>query len=240
VKSVARMLLLPSLLVVVAGCAHRGPYEEAHDPLEPVNRVVYRFNDKLDRYVLKPVAQRYRDYVPVPVRKGVRNFFSNLGEPLTLVNNVLQAKPQAAASDFMRFTFNSVFGLAGVFDVASGWGLPRHHEDFGQTFAVWGFGEGWYLVLPLLGPSNVRDAVGLPFNWQLDPALYTGTRTRYSALVLRTISVRADLLSASRILDTAALDPYVSIREAYRQKRWSDEYDGNPPEPDFFDEELSD
>lgn len=227
-------------LVLLGGCAHRSPYKPANDPLEPVNRVVYKFNDKLDKYLLKPVAEGYKKAVPDPLRSGVRNFFSNLGEPLTLVNNVLQGRPAYAASDFMRFGFNSIFGVAGVFDVATGWGLPKHEEDFGQTFAVWGFGEGWYLVLPLLGPSNVRDAIGLPFNWQWDPLLFTERQLRYSAIGLRTVGTRADLLTATKVLDAAALDPYVSVREAYRQKRWSLEYDGEPPEPDFFDEELTD
>ncbi len=236
----AKPVLLLLAVLTLQGCAHRGPYEEASDPLEPINRMVYTFNDKLDKYVLKPVAQRYQAHVPVVVRTGVRNFFSNLGEPLTIVNDVLQAKPAAAASDFMRFTFNTVFGVAGLFDVATGWDLPKHKEDFGQTFAVWGIGEGWYLVLPLLGPSNVRDTAGLPFNWQWDPVLYTERAVKYSASGLRVVSQRADLLTASKVLDAATLDPYISVREAYRQKRWSDQHDGEPPEPDFFDEELTD
>ena len=230
--------LVICLSIAATGCAHRPPYEEASDPLEPVNRVVYKFNDSLDRNILKPVAQGYQRFVPSPVRTGVRNFFSNLGEPLTIVNNLLQAKPETALSDIMRFSFNTTFGVAGLMDVASDWELPRHEEDFGQTLAHWGVGSGWYIVLPVLGPSNVRDTLTLPLNIRLDPVFYTTTVTKYSALAVRGVSLRADLLSATKVLDAAALDPYVSVREAYRQVRWNKVHDGDPPEPDFFDEEL--
>lgn len=224
---------------LLTGCAHRAPYEDASDPLEPVNRVVYRFNDTLDRNILKPVAKRYQRYIPPQVRTGVRNFFANLGEPLTIINNLLQGKPKAMVSDIMRFSFNSTFGIVGLFDVATGWELPRHQEDFGQTLATWGVGGGWYVVLPLLGPSNVRDTFSLPLNWQFDPVLYVRPIVPRSATVtLRVVNLRAGLLNATQVLDTAALDPYISVREAYRQVRWNKIYDGNPPEPDFFDEEL--
>jgi len=224
---------------LLTGCAHVAPYEDAVDPLEPVNRAVYRFNDTLDRHVLKPVAKGYKHYIPPPVRSGVRNFFANLGEPLTIVNDLLQGKPHNMMSDIMRFSFNSTFGIAGLFDVATDWELPRHKEDFGQTLATWGVGGGWYLMLPFLGPSNVRDTLTLPFNWQFDPALYVRPFVpRISVSGVRIVSLRAGLLNASEVLDTSALDPYVSVREAYRQVRWNNIYDGNPPEPDFFDEEL--
>ncbi|MGD2075350.1 MAG: VacJ family lipoprotein [Gammaproteobacteria bacterium] len=224
------------------GCATRSPYEEASDPLEPVNRAIYRFNDTFDRYLLKPVAERYQEYVPAPARTGVRNFYNNLQEPVTIVNQVLQGKPALALSDTMRFGFNTVFGVFGLVDVSTGWGLEHHTEDFGQTFGVWGFGEGWYLMLPFLGPSTVRDAAGLPLEfrmglWQF-ASEYTnawGTVGYYSLLL---VSRRADLLSASQVLDTAALDAYLQVRAAYRQRRWYDIYDGEPPEPDFFDDEL--
>lgn len=227
------------LAVSFAGCATRSPYKEASDPLEPVNRVVYEFNDTLDRWVLKPVAEGYEKVVPGVARTGVRNFFSNLTEPLTIVNDVLQGKGRKTANDAMRLGFNTTFGVFGLLDVASDWGLPRRSEDFGQTFATWGFGEGWYLVLPLLGPSNVRDGLGLIPQWSLEPIRYVDDEyTRYGLYTLQTISARADLLSASKVLDTAALDPYLQVREAYRQKRWSEIHDGRPPEPDFLDEEL--
>ena len=232
------------LIVVLAGCAVRPPEKEANDPLEPMNRVIYKFNDALDRAVLKPVSQGYQDYIPSPVRTGVRNFFFNIYEPITIVNNVLQGKPGQAAGDTMRLIFNTTFGVFGLFDVATGWGLEPHSEDFGQTFGVWGFGEGWYLVLPLLGPSTARDAagLGLQFFYDLDPMLHliTQDKPRYGAFALFFISERAELLSASEVLDTAAVDEYLQVREAFRQQRWNDIHDGNPPEPDFFDQELFD
>ena len=230
------------LIVVSAGCAVRPPEQEASDPLEPLNRVIYKFNDALDRAVLKPVAEGYQEYIPSPVRTGVRNFFFNIYEPVTIVNNVLQGKPGHAAGDTMRLIFNTTFGVFGLFDVATGWGLEPHSEDFGQTFGVWGFGEGWYLVLPLLGPSTARDAagLGLQFVYDLDPVLHliTQDKPRYGAFALFFISKRAELLSASEVLDTAAVDEYLQVREAYRQQRWNEIHDGNPPEPDFFDDEL--
>ncbi|VAW79053.1 Outer-membrane-phospholipid-binding lipoprotein MlaA [hydrothermal vent metagenome] len=170
----------------------------------------------------------------------MRNFFNNLLEPITIINGVLQAKGQQAVGDTMRFGFNSIFGVFGVIDVSTGWGLEHHQEDFGQTFAVWGFGEGWYMVLPLLGPSNIRDTAGLIPEWGLSPLQYAieNNAVRYTAWGLFFISRRADLLTVSKVLDAASLDPYLQVREAYRQKRWSDIHDGNPPEPDFFDDEL--
>jgi len=232
------------LIVVLAGCAVRPPDEAANDPLEPLNRAVYKFNDALDRAVLKPVAEGYQDYIPSPMRTGVRNFFFNLYEPFTIVNNALQGKPGDAAGDTMRLIFNTTFGVFGLFDVATGWGLEPHSEDFGQTFGVWGFGEGWYLMLPLLGPSTARDAagLGLQFVYDLDPMLHliTQDKPRYGVFALFFISERAELLSASEVLDTSSIDAYLQVREAYRQKRWNDIHDGNPPEPDFFDKELFD
>ena len=236
IKQFAWIVLLSLLF---AGCAVRSPYEEVRDPLEPVNRVIYKFNDGLDRLVVRPVAEGYQNYIPSPARTGVRNFFNNIYEPLTIINNILQGKGDHAAGDTMRFGFNTIFGVLGLFDVATGWGLEMHKEDFGQTFGVWGFGEGWYLMLPLLGPSTVRDAAGLPLEWQVDLlARNTSGVTRYSAYSLLFVSRRADLLSASDVLDSGAVDPYLQLREAYRQKRWYDIHDGNPPDEDFSDEEL--
>lgn len=228
------------LVLLSAGCATRSPYEEVSDPLEPVNRAVYTFNDYFDRGVLKPVAKGYVAVVPDFARTGVRNFYNNLLEPITIVNDALQGKAHNAVSDTMRFAFNTIFGVFGLIDVSTGWGLERHKEDFGQTFATWGFGEGWYLVLPFLGPSNVRDGVGLIPALQLQPVPYLTDDLwlRWGIYGMYLVSQRADLLSASDVLDTAALDPYLQVREAYRQKRWRDIHDGKPPEPDFFDEEL--
>ena len=230
---------LASLTVLLQACAVTSPYEEASDPLEGMNRVIYRFNDTLDRKLTKPIAERYQAYVPSPVRTGVSNFFSNIYEPIVIVNDLLQWKPEQTISDTMRFGFNTVFGVVGLIDVSSSWGLEEHHEDFGQTFGTWGFGEGWYLVLPFLGPSTVRDTAGLPPAWFMEPVnIETGGRARLAWYSLFVVSKRAGLLSASRILDAGSVDAYLQVRTAYRQKRWFEIYDGNPPEPDFFDDEL--
>lgn len=230
------------MVLLLQGCAVRSPYEEASDPLEPVNRAIYTFNDTFDRYLLRPVAERYQEYVPGVARTGVRNFYNNLQEPVTIVNQLLQGKPGNAAGDTMRFGFNTIFGVLGLMDVATGWGLEKHNEDFGQTFGVWGFGEGWYLVLPLLGPSTVRDTAGLPLEFRMGVWQFASQRTnawgRVGYYSLLFVSKRADLLSASQVLDTGALDEYLQVRAAYRQRRWYEIHDGEPPEPDFFDDEL--
>lgn len=227
------------IIVLLQACATTSPYDEVSDPLESVNRVMFKFNDKLDHVLLKPVAEYYKDYMPDPVRTGVENFFGNIYEPIVIVNGVLQWKPKQAANDTMRFGFNTVFGIAGLIDVSTPWGMEKHDEDFGQTFGAWGFGEGWYLVLPLLGPSTLRDAAGLPPTWLLDPIKYqTNGWVRLGAYSLLTVNERAKLLSASQILDAGSIDAYLQVRTAYRQIRWFDIHDGNPPEPDFFDDEL--
>src|SRR3990172_4959432 len=195
--------------------------DNARDPLEGFNRAMYTFNDKLDRYVLKPLAKGYRAITPAPVSKSISNFFSNLHDPAIMLNNLIQGKPKQAASDLGRVLVNSTIGIAGLFDVASKMGLEKHNEDFGQTLAVWGVGDGPYLVLPFFGPSNVRDGAALP---------------------VETIYRRAQLLHASDILDQAAgQDPYVFVREASRQRRRNLIYDGNPPQaappPGLFEED---
>lgn len=227
-----------ALAAVLAGCAHRPPYEDIADPLEPANRVVDKFNDKVDRAVLKPTAQVYEKAVPAPARTSVTNFFGNLGEPLVIINQLLQGKPREAFSDTGRLLVNSTIGLLGLFDPATQMGLNKHSEDFGQTFGVWGIGEGWYVVLPILGPSTVRDTFGKIGDHQLDPlAHHDEVRERNSIAGLRLVNARANLLSATKVRDTAALDVYLFTRDAYRQHRWSRIHDGNPPPQKFEDEE---
>lgn len=218
--------------------------DNAHDPFEGFNRTMYSFNDKLDRYALKPLAKGYRAITPAPVRKSVANFFSNLHDPVVMLNNLLQGKPGRAASDLTRFIVNSTFGVLGLFDVSTKWDIPKHNEDFGQTLAVWGVGDGPYLVLPFFGPSNMRDAPALIVDWETYPPNrvkgHSGTRNRL--FVLEVIDKRSQLLEASDILQQAAgQDPYIFVREAYRQQRRNLIYDGNPPQapppPGLFDEE---
>lgn len=228
----ARALAALSVLMLVVGlqgCAS-GPQAVAHDPLEPLNRQVYAFNDTVDKALLKPVAQAYTDVVPSLVRRGVSNFFSNLGDVWTFVNTLLQGKPQAAAETLMRFGMNSVFGLGGLFDVASELGMPKHKEDFGQTLGRWGVPAGPYLVLPILGPSNLRDASALTADLQVDPLNQFKPKEAQLGLgVLKVTDTRAKLLQLGGLVDRASLDPYGFVRDAYLQKRRNDVYDGDPP-----------
>lgn len=205
--------------------------DNSNDPIEGFNRTMYAFNDTVDTYVLKPVAQAYREVLPSPVRTGVSNFFGNLHDPVIMLNNLLQGKVVNAISDLGRFIVNTVVGIYGLFDVASAVGLEKHNEDFGQTLGKWGAGEGFYVVLPFLGPSSLRDGTGEVVDWQVYPPnrMEEGS-TRDKLLLVETVSKRSQLLDASDILEQAGgRDPYVFVREAYRQRRKNLIYDGNPP-----------
>jgi len=227
------------LVLGATGCATLPPNagQDPRDPWEKVNRNVFAFNEGLDAAVLKPVAELYAK-LPDGVRECFSNAFSNLRGPSTAINNALQGKPDEAVSDVGRFLVNTTFGLVGCFDPATDLGLERHREDFGQTLGVWGFGPGPFVVLPVLGPSSVRDAVGIlavePFldlNFYID---YPGVE--YSILALRIVNERAELLPADRLISEAALDRYSFIRDGYLQRRRSLVYDGNPPrEPETDD-----
>lgn len=225
-----RMALLGWLLVSVAGCA-TGPQANARDPLEPLNRGIFAFNDAADRAVFKPAAIVYRDVTPVLVRAGVTNFFSNLEDAWSFVNSLLQAKGQAAASNFMRVSVNTVMGLGGILDPASEMRIERQREDFGQTLGWWGVPAGPYLVLPLLGPSTLRDVVAMPVDFKGDIVGYLShVPTRNTFKVLDLLDTRTGLLSVSSALDEVALDKYSFTREAFLQRRANSVYDGNPPE----------
>lgn len=205
--------------------------DDSNDPLEGFNRATYTFNDTVDTYVLKPVAKAYREVLPSPVRTGVSNFFGNLHDPVIMLNNLLQGKVVNAISDLGRFIVNTVVGIYGLFDVASEVGLEKHNEDFGQTLGKWGAGEGFYVVLPFLGPSSLRDGTGIYVDEQVYPPNHMEEgSTRDKLLLLEVVSKRAQLLDASDILEQAGgQDPYVFVREAYRQQRKNLIYDGNPP-----------
>lgn len=213
---------------LLAGCA-TGP--NPRDPFEPFNRDVYSFNEKVDNAVLRPVATAYRDTLPFPVRTGVANFFGNLGDVWSGVNSFLQFKAGDAAETLMRVAVNTTMGLGGVLDVASELGLNRHREDFGQTLGHYGMPTGPYLVLPLLGPSTVRDTAALPVDrrgdlvGEINPAA-----TRNSAIVVRVVDARANLLQASRVMEEVALDRYTFVRDAFLQKRRADVFEAQPPE----------
>ncbi len=223
-----RCLLIALALAASAGCATTAA--DPRDPLEGFNRAMYSVNDGLDVALFKPVARAYRAVVPGAVRDMVRNFFSNIDDLYIGVNNLLQGKGEDAAGDLGRFAINTTFGVFGILDWASDMGLEKHNEDFGQTLGTWGVGDGPYLVLPFFGPHTLRDAAALPLDWEADPVVsHYPVGERNALSVTRLVSRRADLLDASRMLDDAALDKYVFLREAYLQRRRSLIYDGNPP-----------
>ncbi|MDO9405129.1 MAG: VacJ family lipoprotein [Polaromonas sp.] len=208
-------------LALLQGCAI-GPNVNPEDPFEPFNRTMYEFNDGLDRAILKPVATGYRNVTPQPVRNGVTNFFGNLGDVPSLFNNLLQGKGTAAADTLFRITTNTVFGVAGIFDVATDLGIERHKEDFGQTLGEWGLQSGPYLMLPLFGPSTVRDTGGMVVDSQLDVVAQTSdVPARNSMTALRLVNLRANLLAAGDVLEQAALDKYSFTRDVYLQRRRS-------------------
>jgi phospholipid-binding lipoprotein MlaA len=218
------------LLAALGGCATTGEETDPRDPWEGMNRGVYRFNDEFDKYVATPVAKGYQKVLHREIRSRVGNFFSNVQDIFIGVNNFLQGKFQDGVNDWARFAFNSTFGLLGIHDVASEWGLEKHNEDFGQTFGRYGAPSGPYLVLPFLGSSTVRDGIGTGFDYYFAPlgeARPIALRNTLFGLYL--VNTRAELLDASRILEEAALDRYVFQRDAYLQRRRSLIYDGNPP-----------
>jgi phospholipid-binding lipoprotein MlaA len=238
VRTCIPRLLVLCLGLFLAGCAS-GPNANPADPLEPLNRSVYKFNDAVDRTVFKPVATTYRDVTPSLVQRGVSNFFNNLADAWSVVNNVLQLKGEAAGDSFFRFGVNTFVGLGGILDVATEMRIERHTEDFGQTLGHWGVGPGPYIVLPLLGPSNLRDTAALPVDVKGDAVTHVeDVATRNTLWALRATDQRADLLKAEAVLDQAALDKYSFIRDAYLQRRRNAVYDGDPPEEAPVDEAV--
>jgi phospholipid-binding lipoprotein MlaA len=243
-----RFAVLAAVFSLLGGCAGAGTRaaggpeafeEETWDPLEPFNRAMFTFNEKFDAWLLKPVARGYDWLLPGPVKAGVGNFFSNLGQPSVAVNNLLQGKPAQAASDTGRFVVNSTIGVLGVFDVATSMGLEPRDEDWGQTFAVWGAKTGPYFVWPIIGPRTLRETVGWGFDWLSKPSSWIqDPYTSWGLVSVEFVDARARLLPAEKVLDAAAGDDkYLFIREAYRQRRMNLIYDGNPPKPKFFEDE---
>lgn len=222
--SVSRRLqlaLLAGLTALLAGCA-TGPDANPRDPLEPFNRGVYRFNDAVDTAVVKPVATAYVEVTPQPVRTGVNNFFSNLGDLWSTFNALFQLRPKEAGENLMRFSVNTVFGLGGVLDIASEAGIPRTKIDFGQTMGRWGVPSGPYVVLPFLGPSSVRDTGGLVVDLAADPLNQLDNKANRNALwALEVVDIRAGLLGATNVLEEAALDKYSFTRDLYLNRRQS-------------------
>ena len=213
---------------ILSSCSTTG--SSKNDPLEPMNRAIFQFNEVVDDNILEPVAKTYRYVTPDPIETGVSNFFSNLGEVSTIANDVFQFKFKQAGYDFIRFSLNTTIGVFGIFDVATSVGLKKNKEDFGQTLGYWGIPQGPYLVLPFFGASTFRDAPGLYADMQVSPVQQLDNEEALALNALNAISTRARLLRATKILDTAAKDKYIFIRESYLQKRESMVNDGDSQE----------
>ncbi|WP_043753790.1 MlaA family lipoprotein [Imhoffiella purpurea] len=216
---------------LLGGCASNpGRVADPRDPLEPYNRAVYRFNTDFDRAFMQPVAKAYQAVTPEPVDRGITNFFNNIADFTSAVNNILQFKMSRAGSDVGRIFINSTVGVLGFVDVATNVGLPSYKEDFGQTLGYWGVEPGAYFVLPLLGPSSIRDTIGLAGDLYTDPLInIREEKVSWGLVGLRAVDRRADLLTAGQILEDAAIDPYSFLRDVYLQRRQNLVYDGNPP-----------
>lgn len=226
----ATRTLLPLLLLVVQGCA-TVPQPNARDPMESFNRSVFGFNEAVDKAVIKPVATGYKAVTPDWLRKGVGNFFNNLQDVWSAVNNGLQGRGLEFSDSVGRVMVNSSIGLLGVFDVASDLNIERHTADFGLTLGRWGMPPGPYVVLPILGPFTLREVGALPVDMRGMPVYHMGDQdTRTWLPVVDVVDLRAKYLGAGDVLEGAALDPYTFRRDAYLQRQRNLQYDGNPPE----------
>lgn len=227
-KRSASLALLAGVLAL-QGCA-TVKTADARDPWESMNRSVYQFNDVVDNVAIKPAAQLYVKVLPGFVRTGVNNFLGNLGDVWSMANSALQLKGQATVETFMRINVNTFLGLGGLLDVASEMRLEKRKEDFGQTLGYWGVKPGPYVVLPLLGPSTLRDTLALPLDMRGDASQQiTDEATRNALTVTRVLDIRSGLLQTVDVVKAASLDPYTFVRDGFLQKRRNDIYDGNPP-----------
>lgn len=226
-KRIGQVGVVACAAVFLAGCATSG---NPKDPMEGFNRAMYRVHDGIDTVLLKPVATGYDAVLPNPVQTGVTNFFSNIGDLMISVNNLLQGKVNDAISDFGRVAVNTTVGMFGLIDIASDVGIPKHDEDFGQTFGRWGADSGAYVFIPVFGPRTVRDTAGLAFDLWADPlGQIDHVPTRNTVRGVKAVNTRANLLPADKVIEEAAIDKYSYIRDAYLQNRRSLVYDGNPP-----------
>lgn len=230
-RACSKLLVGGGVLLACAGSvvAEGNP----RDPYEGFNRSMFAVNEVVDKYAAKPVAQVYDHVAPLPVKAGFGNFFGNVGDLWIGANNVLQGKFADAGVDAGRLLINSTVGIFGLFDVASELGLEKHEEDFGQTMAVWGVGDGGYLFWPVIGPRTVRDTAGWTIDSYVDPVWRVRPiATRNSMVALRFVDIRASLLPADKVVEEAALDKYAYIRDAYLQRRRNQIFDGRPPRLD--------
>jgi phospholipid-binding lipoprotein MlaA len=242
-KQAALTMAAASLtLLVTSGCA-TGPDRKPGDPFEPANRAIFTFNDALDTHIAQPIAKGYQKVTPQPIRQAITNFFSNLGDVSNFANDLLQLKITDATEDLMRLAMNSTFGLGGLIDFATPAGLPKHHQDFGLTMGHYGVPAGPYLVLPVFGPSSVRDGIGMGVDVKFNILNYIEPAVRNPMYIAQFVSARADLLGATDLLQQAALDKYSFVRDAYRQQRQSlirGSQNSNAPLPDYGDPGASD
>lgn len=223
------VLIVGAVVLVLQGCASVQA-ADPRDPWESMNRSVYQFNDAVDAVAIKPAAEIYTKVLPSFVRTGIHNFLGNLSDVWSMANSAMQLKGQATAETFMRINVNTFFGLGGLLDVASEMRLEKRKEDFGQTLGYWGVKPGPYLVLPLLGPSTLRDTLATPVDFKGNPSeMFTDEATRNSLTVTRILDVRSGLLQTVDVIKAASLDPYTFVRDGYLQKRKNDIHDGNPP-----------
>lgn len=236
---IALRMLACALALLITGCASSGGRDEPPnpDPFESFNRRVFAFNETADKYVLAPAARGYDRVTPDPLQRRVRNFFANVGQVVVIVNNVLQLKPRETAESTGRFVLNSTVGVLGLFDMASAAGLPRHDEDFGQTLGYWGANPGPYIVLPFLGPSNVRDGIGLVADGYVDPLISVrDPATRVGVNAVRVLDLRVRLFELEEMITG---DRYIFMRDAYLQRREFLVRDGEVDDP-FGEEDLDD
>lgn len=230
------------MLLMTSGCA-TGPDRKPGDPFEPANRAIFKFNDELDTHIAQPIAKGYQKVTPQPMRQAISNFFSNLGDVSNFANDLLQLKITDATEDLMRLAMNTTFGLGGLIDFATPAGLPKHHQDFGLTMGHYGVPAGPYLVLPLFGPSSIRDGIGMGVDVKFNLLNYIEPAVRNPMYIAQFISTRADLLGATDLLQQAALDKYSFVRDAYRQQRQSmirGSQSNNAPLPDYGDPGATD
>lgn len=232
-KFFLRIATLSAALALITGCATNNP----KDPFEPFNRAMFSFNDGLDKAALKPAAEVYSNVLPSFIQNGIGNFFGNLGDVWTAINNFLQGKMADGLSDVMRVALNTTMGFAGFLDIGTEAGLTKHNEDFGQTLGKWGMKSGPYVVLPVLGSSTLRDTAATPLDFAGDPWHYKRpVAWRNGGSVVHVVDVRASVLDASNLLEEAALDRYVFVRDAYLQRRQSKVFDGEIPSSSYEDD----
>ncbi|MFQ5786089.1 MAG: VacJ family lipoprotein [Alphaproteobacteria bacterium] len=209
--------------------AQTAEFDNTNDPIEPFNRAVFEFNRYADALLIKPLALLYRDFVPPPLRTGVHNALANLRTPITLANDLMQGEMTRAGVTVQRFAINSTIGIGGLFDFATDFGIEGHREDFGQTLAIWGSGEGFYLVLPLFGPSSGRDGIGLAVDTFLDPLIYFAPTNALAARTLiRGVDEREGVIDTLDEIERTSLDFYATLRSLYRQHRGDEIRNGAP------------